>query len=56
VISYFRERLPETLELNGKTYTRDEIKNWHFNIVSKNNFPTAAGLASSSSGIACLGI
>ena len=25
-------------------------------IVSYNNFPTAAGLASSSSGIACLGI
>ena len=27
----------------------------HFIIESNNNFPTAAGLASSSSGLACLG-
>ncbi|KAL3284884.1 hypothetical protein HHI36_019020 [Cryptolaemus montrouzieri] len=31
-----------------------ECLNWHLNIVSENNFPTAAGLASSAAGYACL--
>lgn len=29
--------------------------NWHVHICSENNFPTAAGLASSAAGYACLG-
>jgi len=54
VIDYYIERSQYPLELNGKSYTREELKDWHFSIVSRNSFPTAAGLASSSSGIACL--
>jgi diphosphomevalonate decarboxylase len=34
----------------------DELKNVKLHIVSKNNFPTAAGLASSAAGYACLGL
>jgi len=56
VIDYYIERSQYPLVLNGKSYTREELKDWHFSIVSRNSFPTAAGLASSSSGIACLGI
>lgn len=33
----------------------EEILNWHVHICSVNNFPTAAGLASSAAGYACLG-
>ena len=30
------------------------MKNWKIHICSENNFPTAAGLASSAAGYACL--
>lgn len=30
------------------------MENWHIHICSENNFPTAAGLASSAAGYACL--
>ena len=33
----------------------EEILKWKIKITSKNNFHTAAGLASSSSGLSCLG-
>lgn len=55
VIDYYLERSAYPLKIDGKDYSKEDLKDWHFRIVSKNNFPTAAGLASSSSGIACLG-
>ena len=33
----------------------DDTVSWHVHICSENNFPTAAGLASSAAGLACLG-
>ncbi|XP_077982819.1 diphosphomevalonate decarboxylase-like [Glandiceps talaboti] len=37
-----------------KSGLQPEILNWHVHICSENNFPTAAGLASSAAGYACL--
>ncbi|KAH7287663.1 hypothetical protein KP509_32G068200 [Ceratopteris richardii] len=39
---------------SGRTITKEDWQNLHVHIVSKNNFPTAAGLASSAAGFACL--
>ena len=39
-------------EIRNKAQVSDEE---HFHICSENNFPTAAGLASSAAGYACLG-
>ena len=36
--------------------SRSYLKDYKIHIASKNNFPTAAGLASSASGLACFGI
>lgn len=36
------------------TESDDEMQKWHMHICSANNFPTAAGLASSAAGYACL--
>lgn len=43
-------------EENFKNSTESELRNMHIHICSKNNFPTAAGLASSAAGYSCLGI
>ena len=34
----------------------EDVLSWHVHICSVNNFPTAAGLASSAAGYACLGM
>lgn len=41
-----------TLEVEGE---EEDMARYHLHICSKNNFPTAAGLASSAAGYACLG-
>jgi hypothetical protein len=38
----------------GENVEEGKPREYHFHIVSVNNFPTAAGLASSASGFACL--
>ena len=46
----------DKIDENGKILVKQsEWNQYKFHIVSENNFPTAAGLASSASGYACLG-
>ncbi|XP_058791857.1 diphosphomevalonate decarboxylase [Phymastichus coffea] len=41
-------------EMKKRSQLSEEMKNWKIHICSENNFPTAAGLASSAAGYACL--
>ncbi|XP_011315113.1 diphosphomevalonate decarboxylase isoform X2 [Fopius arisanus] len=41
-------------EIKKRAQLSPEMENWKLHICSKNNFPTAAGLASSAAGYACL--
>lgn len=43
-------------EKTGKVITKDDWQKLRLHIASVNNFPTAAGLASSAAGFACLGL
>lgn len=42
-------------ETTGRIIRKEEWSSIHVHIASENNFPTAAGLASSAAGFACLG-
>jgi diphosphomevalonate decarboxylase len=42
-------------EKKGITIKKEDWEKLHVHIASYNNFPTAAGLASSAAGFACLG-
>lgn len=56
VFRQIRERAGDVIDpATGKVVvTATELRNYRAHIVSVNNFPTAAGLASSASGFACL--
>jgi diphosphomevalonate decarboxylase len=45
----------EDVDRDGVKIAKEELATWKLHICSVNNFPTAAGLASSASGFACLG-
>lgn len=55
VISLLQQRAQDFKDENGAVViSRDEWPNYRLRIISHNNFPTAAGLASSASGFACM--
>lgn len=54
VLREIRKRITD-LEIDGKEYAASDLKSWKIHVVSRNNFPTASGLASSASGYAALG-
>lgn len=55
VISLLQQRAQDFKDENGAVViSRDEWPSYRLRIVSHNNFPTAAGLASSASGFACM--
>ena len=56
VIAALREASEDYIDptTNKVLVKKEDWKKWNLQIVSENNFPTAAGLASSASGFACL--
>ncbi len=56
VLREVRARAGDKLAADGSVLVaKADWPQYHFHIVSENNFPTAAGLASSAAGYACLG-
>lgn len=56
VLREIRARAGDKLAEDGSVLVaKADWPQYHFHIVSENNFPTAAGLASSAAGYACLG-
>lgn len=52
--SFENPRLSNCLkELKKRSQTQSDVINWNIHVCSENNFPTAAGLASSAAGYAC---
>ena len=49
-----RARAGDRTDSAGRVVPASELAGWRVHIVSRNTFPTAAGLASSAAGYACL--
>jgi diphosphomevalonate decarboxylase len=57
MMKVIRDQVPEDgIEVEGKKVTKEELLKMHVSVVSDNNFPTASGVASSSSGLSCLAL
>lgn len=54
VLKQIRARAGGRVDSTGRHVPGPELAGWHVHIVSRNTFPTAAGLASSAAGYACL--
>ena len=54
VLREIRARTGPRTDSSGRTVPAGELAAWKVHIVSRNTFPTAAGLASSAAGYACL--
>jgi diphosphomevalonate decarboxylase len=54
VLREIRARAGDRADASGRLIPAAELARWRVHIVSRNTFPTAAGLASSAAGYACL--
>jgi diphosphomevalonate decarboxylase len=54
VLREIRARARARSDSTGNTISAEALSTWKVHIVSRNTFPTAAGLASSAAGYACL--
>lgn len=55
VLAAIRARARDVTAADGTVISAEELRTWGVRIVSKNTFPTAAGLASSAAGYAAMG-
>lgn len=53
-VQFFKDKKRDLIDNSGNLTPYAEYKNWGIKIQSWNNFPTAAGMASSASGWSCL--